>query len=167
MSTTIQTSFATSHSVARAGDQTDASPADAIRACLSATDQTAGLFVCYDVAARPTGYDAMNTPVTVPSAAGDVTGTIGVGFILRADNRIDAVTLSAGKVFDVLETGRIWVKVEEAVAFGDPVFIRYAAGGNGKGSARKSAGTSEAAQLAGARFISAAGANGLAVVEMV
>ena len=64
-----------------------------------------------------------------------------------------------------MKRGRAVVKVEESVVAGDGVYVRYAAGGLGLGSFRASAGTSEAALLADAVYLSAASANCFAVVE--
>lgn len=64
-----------------------------------------------------------------------------------------------------LRKGRAWVKVEEAVDPTDDVFVRFAAGGNGVGSFRASAGTAEAAILANAKYKTSAGINGFALVE--
>jgi hypothetical protein len=64
-----------------------------------------------------------------------------------------------------LKRGRMVVKVEEAVVAGDDVYVRYAAGGLGLGSFRTSDPGSAAALLANAVYMSAASANGFAVVE--
>ena len=116
---------------------------------------------------RPTGYDTRGpTLVENPTTSGAVTGNLVYGVVVRPDNRQDQSALAIGEVFDVLSRGRIWVQAEEAVAVGDPVFARYAAGGNGIGALGMQAGTSERSQVAGARWLSAASANGLAMVEI-
>ena len=162
----IQTSYTTSHTIALQGAIADSAPAEC-KAAVSSAAQAAGTVVLYDTTARPTGYDPRGpSPVRVPTASGDVTGNLVMGVVVRAANREDQLALAIGEVFDVCSRGRVWVKVEEAVAFGDPVYVRYAAGGLGRGYCRMSAGTSEAAQLAGARFVSAASANGLAQLEI-
>lgn len=71
-------------------------------------------------------------------------------------------------VFNVLHAGRIYVKVEEAVTPASPVFIRVAAGAGGtqKGAFRASADTATARASSGLRFITSAGANGFAQLEI-
>jgi hypothetical protein len=69
--------------------------------------------------------------------------------------------------FNVLRKGSVYVKVEEAVAAHDVVFVRYAAGAGGTqlGAFRKSADTATAAQLKGARYLTGALAGGIAKVS--
>lgn len=71
----------------------------------------------------------------------------------------------AKSVVPCLRKGRAWVKVEDAVDPTDDVYVRYAAGGNGVGSFRGTAGTSEAAILANAKYKTSAGIDGFALVE--
>lgn len=68
----------------------------------------------------------------------------------------------------VLTRGRIYVKVEQDVALGDPVFLRFEVGapGTAVGQFRKNADTDKAYLIEGARFVRAAQAGGLAVVEI-
>lgn len=68
--------------------------------------------------------------------------------------------------FAVMKKGEIWVKVEETVAVGDPVFVRHtASGGNTrKGAFRKSADTATAIAMANSFYRTAASAGGLAKV---
>ncbi len=120
-----------------------------------------GAFVCKD--------DLSDERVCrLPNVAADVTGLRARGFVV-ADNftRVSAGKVPANAMANVLRKGFMLVTVEEAVKDGDPVYIRYAAGGNGIGAARKSTGSTEAALLAGAVFRSdQTAANGLAVVEV-
>lgn len=68
----------------------------------------------------------------------------------------------------VMNRGRVWVVVEEAVAVNDRAFVRFAAGAGGTqlGAFRRSADTATALEARGWRYISAAGAGGLAKVEL-
>ena len=105
----------------------------------------------------------------LPAAAADVTDKF-LG-ISQAVQGIEADSSGVVKyvqkaAMGVVRKGRVWVKVEEAVAPHDPVYCRYAAGGLGVGSFRKSTGTSEAALVSGAKYLTTAGANGLALVEL-
>lgn len=107
----------------------------------------------------------------LPELAADITTAKNVLGIVLASQEMEQ--LSSGdpryvvqSVLPVLRKGRVWVKVEEAVAEGSDVYVRYAAGGNGIGSFGDTAGTSERALLAGARYLKGAAANGLAVVEI-
>lgn len=105
--------------------------------------------------------------VRLPYLSADVTGTRAKG-IVCANNytRVSAGVVRANSMASCLTKGRVLVTVEEAVKDGDPVYVRYAAGGSGLGSFRKSTGTSEAALLPAARYRSDAGILGLAVVEV-
>lgn len=73
-----------------------------------------------------------------------------------------------GTTVPVIRKGVVWVRVEEAVAPGDPVFVRFAAGAGGTalGAARKSADTATAVQCPGAVYLDTAVANGLARVDL-
>lgn len=104
-----------------------------------------------------------------PSAAGDLIEGISVHSHSR-DNRGFSSLLPAdagvspGQNFNVLRSGSIYVKVEQAVTAHDVVFCRYAAGAGGTqlGAFRKDADTATAAQLKGARYLTSALAGGFA-----
>ena len=107
----------------------------------------------------------------LPAALGEVTTAglqLGVSLQSHAmeQNGAGAATYDDKDTVSVLHKGRCYVKVEEAVSPSDPVFVRYAAGGDGLGSFGKTAGTSERAALSKARYLSTAGVGGLAVVEV-
>lgn len=69
---------------------------------------------------------------------------------------------------NVLKRGRIYVQVEEAVTPASAVFVRHTAGAGGtqKGAFRASADTATAVAWTAARFLTSAGANGYAIVEV-
>jgi hypothetical protein len=69
--------------------------------------------------------------------------------------------------FNLLEEGVAYVKVEEAVADGDPVYVRFAAGAGGAqlGAFRKSADTATAGLVKGGKFRSSAAIGGIAQVS--
>lgn len=78
-----------------------------------------------------------------------------------------AVSIEDERVFNVLHDGRIYVQVEEAVTPASTVFVRVSAGGLGLGSFRASdPGASAALAATGARYLTSAGINGLAVLEI-
>jgi hypothetical protein len=68
----------------------------------------------------------------------------------------------------VLSKGRIWVRVEEAVAPGDGVFFRHTAGGGGSviGYFRNDADTATCDQVDAARWIKGSAGAGLALLEL-
>lgn len=67
----------------------------------------------------------------------------------------------------VLSRGRVWVKVENTVAVGDAVLVRTTTAGNGKGSfLTGSAAAGVTTLIPQARFMSAASAGGLAILDL-
>lgn len=107
----------------------------------------------------------------LPGASGDVTTAglqLGVSLQSHAmeQNSASPAQYDVKDAVSVMHKGRVYVKVEEDVTASDPVFVRYAAGGDGVGSFGKTAGTSERAALSKARYLKAALAGGLAVVEL-
>jgi hypothetical protein len=81
-------------------------------------------------------------------------------------NANDDLAFRANTMIPVLHEGRIWVQVEQAVVKGEPVYVRYAAGGNGPGSYGNAAGSSERAALPNAKYLSSADADGLAIMSV-
>lgn len=107
----------------------------------------------------------------LPGVAGDVTDPLKVlGLVLKTQaiesDSSSASDYAAGDMVNVMRKGRALVKVEQTVVVTDPVYVRYAAGGDGVGSFGNSAGTSERALLASAKYIKGAASGGLAVVEL-
>lgn len=119
---------------------------------------TAGLAVVHDGTSE-------DRNVKLPASAAEITGDAFQGVAILDTSR-EPGGYVAEDVVPVMRKGRIAVKVEDAVTMGAPVFVRYAAGGDGVGSFRSDAGTSEAAQLPGAEYVSSAGAGELAIVEL-
>lgn len=123
-----------------------------------------GVFVLLD---ETQATDPQN--LRLPASAADITnGLLGLGVTLAQNYtqvRLGNYTTTPHMV-PVLRKGIVTVKVEQAVAPGDAVYVRYAAGGNGQGSFGNTAGTSERALLAGAVYRRAASANGVAEVEL-
>jgi hypothetical protein len=71
-------------------------------------------------------------------------------------------------MMSVLNRGRVWVQVEDAVAVGGRCFVRHtASGGNTQlGKFRSNADTATAIEWKGARYLTAASGGGLAMVEV-
>lgn len=108
---------------------------------------------------------AADREALLPSLAGDKVE--GIAVFTHATNQVGVTggDIASGDAFDILERGRIFVKVEEAVVENDPVHVRYAGAGQ-KGGFRKSAVLNETfGPVKGARFLSSAGAGGIAILE--
>lgn len=115
---------------------------------------------------------ASDVEVILPTVAGDVTGkTKGIAL----HDPLSAVQYAGEdpkyplqSAVAVLRQGRVWVKVEEAVADGDDVYARFATGSGGsqKGAFRKSADTATAAQVPTAKYRTSAASGGIAQIEI-
>jgi hypothetical protein len=73
-----------------------------------------------------------------------------------------------GAVLNVLNSGRVWVLVEENVTREDRAYVRYAAGAGGTqlGAFRKSAVSNETIDVrANVKFVTSASSGGLAIIE--
>lgn len=107
----------------------------------------------------------------LPSAANDVLwGAVLHSHRYTPEYDVGPLGLKPGVGFGLAEGGDVLFRVEEAVANGDPVYVRFAAkGGNTqRGAVRKTPDdgtTATAFLLKGAKFRSAAQAGGLAYVE--
>lgn len=69
------------------------------------------------------------------------------------------------KTVSILTKGKVYVKVEEAVTVDDDVFVRFQ--GGDEGLFRTDADTADAAQLADARWLEGAAADGFALLELL
>lgn len=105
--------------------------------------------------------------VKLPTTSSEVTAS-GVGFAIQdwSTEQVVADTVATFPIksaVPVMKQGRLWVVTEEAVNAEDPVFVRFATGSGGTqlGAVRKSADTTTAVQLPGARFETSALALGL------
>lgn len=77
-------------------------------------------------------------------------------------------TYQIGDSVEIVSRGRVWVTVEEAVSPSDDVYVRHTANGDNtqRGAFRTSSDSSNAALLAGARYLTTASANGVALVDL-
>lgn len=165
-----QTSYQQDPNPAVEGMLADVSLDREIRSAIPQEDVAFGRFVSYVAGAG----DEDRTPHCVlPSTAGEITGNGALGFALN-DITLEgpapgatAVGWAQDSVLRYLRSGWLWVLTEEAVSYGDDVFVRFAAGGGGSdlGRTRTDADTASAAELPGAVFRSTITAAGLALVE--
>lgn len=102
----------------------------------------------------------------LPDSSAEITGNAG-GIALRDSSRASGEGYKAGEPVRVMRRGRVWVGNEEALAKGDTLFVRFAAGAGGsqKGALRNDADTASAATPSGARLYLGGGIN-LAVLEL-
>lgn len=124
----------------------------------------AGLFVCQGTA---------DGQCKLPTSSGECAKGLGIAPAFPAnDSRFPSggtpgVTYQIGDTVEAV-IGQAWVTVEEAVNAQDAVYVRYdtGSGGSQKGAFRKSADTSTAAAVTGARYLTSASAGGLALVAI-
>ena len=159
-----QTSYAVNMSAGKAGGLYDAGDNDVI----SVVTPVGGVAIPFGKLMVRNGTEGQGK---LPVLAADVTTALNVLGLALASQNIESDASGdpeypVGSVVPVMRKGRAYVKVEETVTEGSDVYVRYAAGGNGVGSFGDTAGTSERALLAGARYLLGAATNGLAVVEL-
>ncbi len=109
----------------------------------------------------------------LPTSSGDCAKGLGFAPALAASDDAFPAGGTADFVYQIGDTveaviGQGYVVVEEAVSAQDAVYVRYdtGAGGSQKGAFRKSADTSTAAAVTGARYLTSASAGGLALVAI-
>lgn len=107
-----------------------------------------------------------------PQAAGDVT-TLLLGIALHTHAIENVLTgaetgYTAGSAVSVLRKGRVYVSVENAVVQNGAVYARHTASGVNTqlGAFRSDADTANASLVPGARFVKAAAAGGITIVEI-
>ena len=107
----------------------------------------------------------------LPALTGEVTGQTGLGFA-TSDSTMEQASgvaqWTAGVPTRIMRSGLIWMLAEDAVALGDPVFVRFTVGAGTKtlGRVRTDVDGATAVQLPGARFMSiTTGTDELALVE--
>jgi hypothetical protein len=89
-------------------------------------------------------YESAEGKAALPTGTGNVTaGRVGIALIdpLKASG----VGYEIGDAVRVMKRGRVWIATEEALAFGDTLFVRFATGtGTQKGAFRNDADTASA-----------------------
>lgn len=122
-----------------------------------------GCFVCKDE------RSSNDQAVRLPRSSADVTSSRGEGPVVNDFAKTShGGTFKSNTMLPVLHEGEIYVTVEETVAKGDDVFVRFASGSGGSqlGAFRKSADTSTAVALPRASYESAATAGNLARLKV-
>lgn len=118
---------------------------------------------------------SVDTEAKAPTAGADVTTLTSLrGVVLHSHARESGAAANPsyadGDMVSLMRSGRVLVKVEEAVTPASPVFVRHAAGAGGTvlGAFRASADTATASQLpvSAAKYVSSAAPGGLAVLEL-
>ncbi len=123
-----------------------------------------GVFVVRNGSDTKCRLPALSTDIGAP--------TMGLALYTHCQENLASGNNAYGKAsqLDVGKKGEFYVLVEEAVDpdAGDVPYVRYAAGAGGsqRGAVRKSADTSTAAALTGAKFKKAAAAGALAVISL-
>lgn len=151
-----QTSYSRSFASAFAGMLSDANP---VRVETALNSQGADIPAGVGVTVTAEGE------VTLPADGSSVIGGIVVHSYARDPNDLEGSdAVKDGDALNLLVEGAIYVKVEEAVAVGDPVYCRHTTGDGDEppGGWRMSADTSKAAQVLGARWLKGAGAGEIA-----
>ncbi len=109
--------------------------------------------------------------VALPNASDDVT-IRGMGAAVRMQDQVadasDVLQYEDEQDVSILDFGVIYLRPEDAVTYGAPVFVRFAAGGGGTalGSVRSDADTATAVALPGAKFMSSAAGGALCPVRI-
>lgn len=122
-----------------------------------------GLLVCKDSIA--------DNACRLPFQATDITnGNCGIALHTHKEQAYPTsanVGYPYSSMISVMTKGRAYVQVEEAVVAGDAVYVRHSVGTGSKiGAFRKSNDSSTAGLLPSAKYITSAGTNGLAIVEI-
>lgn len=96
------------------------------------------------------------------------TGFIFAGVVVhkQAHDDLDADGPVEGENAEILNRGRVWVIVEEAIAITDPVFLRHTANVFTPGSFRTDADTANADELTNCRWLTETSAAGIALLEV-
>ncbi len=142
----VQTSYLTEHLKAVAGAVVDGQLKN-IRSAVASVAIPFGRFVA---------RGASDGIVKLPTATGEVTAT-GMGVAVRVQddvaNASDVLQYEIGRNVAVMDFGVFYGLLDEDVATGANVFVRYAAGGAGQGTFGDTTGTSERVALPGAYFL--------------
>lgn len=160
----LQNSYSKTMPIALKGQIYDNNPSETV---VKAAEGVSGIKFGYGLV-RGTNPDEQ---VKIPVATGTIVGLA----VKKADAElVDGASEAIYKETEgvtILRRGWIYVKTEQAVVPGDPVFIRYTlAGATGTnpelGKARKDADTAKAVAFTGATFESTTAADGLALVRI-
>lgn len=156
MSDATQLTYATGPAAGRPGLEFDINGGNDIVSWIADEDVPFGVWVSETVEGH----------CELPDSSAEITGNKG-GIALIDPAKASGVGYKQGELMRVMRRGRAWVLNEEALAKGDTLFVRFAAGAGGsqKGALRNDADTASAATPAGATLYRA-GNIGLAVLEL-
>lgn len=159
----VQTSVLQSFATGFAGMRADTSPCDV----LSAYNREGSALPFGLALIKGTGANDVKKP-TGATVAADLLGIAEFTHAYKNYDLSNADGIPAGGMVNLARKGRYLVKVEEAVSVGDTAFVRIAAGAGGTvlGSFRRSADTATAISWTGVKYLTAASANGLAVIDL-
>lgn len=154
----MQTSYAIAPAAAVAGLVADAALVNSLISKGAEVAIPFGVFVTQGTAA---------SQAKLPTATGHVTGKGGLGFATAdLSKEYNASGYAIDDAVPILRNGRVWVVCEEAMALGDSVFVRFAAGtGTQLGAVRNDADTATAVALQGAVVVTASSGAGICEIE--
>lgn len=156
----VQTSVLSNYPVAFPGDVRGSDYAENNRMAEVAINP--GLFVC---------QGTRDEQCKLPTSSAEVAKGLGIARsnVSRDPNfpTSGGATYPIGDTVSAVYRGHIWVTVEEAVTPFSPVYVRYDTGSfSQKGAFRASADSSTAALVTGAKYLTTAGINGRALVDL-
>lgn len=142
----VQNTYSTVHTAAVAGAVVDGQLKN-VRTAVASVAIPFGRFI---------SRDAADGVAKLPTATGEVTAT-GYGVAIRVQDDVagaaDLLQYEIGRNVSFIDFGVVYGLLDEDVASGANVFVRYAAGGAGQGTFGDTAGTSERVALPGAYFL--------------
>lgn len=108
-----------------------------------------------------------NAAILPATAAAEILGVVLSTFAAENQGLSNSDGVAAAGQMTVIKEGDVWVKVEETVVAGDPVFVRFASGtGTQLGAFRKSVDSGTARKLPNAKYEIGASAAGFALVVL-
>jgi hypothetical protein len=154
MATAIQTAVAAKPAVGAPGMEYDSSFSDVV-SWIATVAIPFGALV----------YESAEGKATLPTATGHVTGGR-TGVALIDPTKVGGVGYEIGDAVRVMRRGRCYVLNEEALVFGDTLFVRFAdgAGGTQEGAFRNDADTATASTPTNMSLLKAGGINLAAVM---
>lgn len=103
----------------------------------------------------------------VDGSTDKLAGAVLNSFARNPDDLTGTAAITAGDTCNVLSEGAVWLLGEEAMAVGDAVYVRHAAGtGTQLGAVRNDADTASCRQVKGARVLKASTAAGPVLVYL-
>jgi hypothetical protein len=158
----VQTSVSTNFGLGYAGMRADNGPCDTL-SCYNRN----GTAIPFGLAlVKGTGDRDVKLPVG-GSVAADFMGLAEFTHAYKNYDLASPLGIPIGGMVDVARKGRYLVQVDGTVVAGGPVFMRIAAGtGTQLGAFRGDADTASCVALTGLKFLSAATAGNLAIVEI-